>query len=79
MISSLIIRTRQGKAETVLSELQKIPKVTTYGIHRGNNIIMVAETHDVQQLEHLIDFIRENIENVLSVAPTYINFEEAAE
>ncbi len=76
LISSMIVKTRPGKAETVLTQLQKIPRVTTYGVHRGNNIIVVAEIHDIKQLENLTAFIMESIDDVLSVSPTYINFED---
>ena len=79
LISSMIVKTRPGKADAVLSMLGKIPRISTYGIHRGNNIIVVAETHDVKQLENLTGFILDSIEDVLGVFPTYLNFEEEAD
>ncbi|RMD94424.1 MAG: hypothetical protein D6814_14540 [Calditrichaeota bacterium] len=76
LISSMIVKTRPGKAGAVLPMLEKIPRVSTYGIHRGNNIIVVAESHDLKQLENLTAFILDTMEDVLGVFPTYLNFEE---
>lgn len=75
-ISSMIIKTRPGRAPAVLERLHYYPELTTYGIHRGNNLIVVAETVSIGQLERLTDEISRTIEDIWAITPTYLNFEE---
>ena len=47
-IASAIVKVEPERAEDVLELLARIPKVTTYGIHKQSNIIIVAEAHDIE-------------------------------
>ncbi len=77
MISSLIVRTLPEHAHTLSRMLEKIPNVSTYGVYKEENIIVVAETHDVPQLENLISYIANDFEHVLGVFTTYVNWDDA--
>jgi nitrate reductase NapAB chaperone NapD len=79
LIASMIVKVVPEKAEEVAQSLGRIPNVTTYGVHKENNIIVVAEAHDVEQLENLSKYLMMEYENVLGVFPTYLTSDEDEE
>jgi nitrate reductase NapAB chaperone NapD len=79
LIASSIVKVVPEKAEEVRELLNQIPKVTTYGIHKESNIIIVAEAHDVEQLESLNNYILEQFPDVLAVFPTYLTSDEESQ
>lgn len=79
LISSMIVRVVPDKAEEVLQQLDKIPNVETHGLHKEENIIVVAEGRDVRQIENLISYINREFPDVTGVYPTYLNWDENME
>lgn len=76
LIASSIVKVDPRKAQDALELLEQIPKVTTFGIHKENNIIVVLEAHDVKQLESLHGYILEQVPAALAVFPTYLTSDE---
>lgn len=76
LITSMIVRALPEKVHALSRLLDKIPNVSTHGVHKQEYIIVVAETRDVPQLENLISYIANEFDDVLEVFTTYANWEE---
>lgn len=76
LVASMIVKTDPGRAEEVSRQLGRIPNVTTYGVHREENIVLVAEAHDEAQLENLARYIMDTFEEAWGVFPTFIGTDE---
>lgn len=72
LVASMIVKITPEKAEEVAQQLERIPNVTTYGVHKQNNIIVVVEAHDEAQLENFSKYITEEFDGVLGVFPTFV-------
>jgi len=75
-IAGVIITTLQEEAENVLIKLKEFKKVSTYGIHQGNNIVAVFEGDTINELEDINIKITKEIKGVLGVFPAYVNYED---
>ena len=75
-IAGVVILTAKNKTEDVLIKLKKIDNVTTYGIHKDNNIIAVFEWETITDLENINDSVLEKTDGVVGVYPAYVNYEE---
>lgn len=76
LIASMIVKVDPAMADRVKSELDEISGVTTYGIHKENNIIAVAEVQEVDELERLSKMILADCEGVLAVLPTFLGSDQ---
>jgi nitrate reductase NapAB chaperone NapD len=76
LVASMIVKTDPGRAEEVSRQLGRIPNVTTYGVHREENIVLVAEAHDEAQLENLARYIMDTFEEAWGVFPTFVGTDE---
>ncbi len=76
LIASMIVKVVADEAEAVQAQLQRMPNVTTYGIHKEDNIILVTEARSVEELELLSKRLTHEIAGVLGVFPTYVTEEE---
>lgn len=77
-IAGVIILTVPDKANQVVEQLQGFENVTTYGIHKTNNVVAVLEGESPDELEKLTDQIKEQVEGVIGIYPAYVNFEDAS-
>ncbi len=75
-IAGVVILTVSEKTEDILLQLKKIEKVTTYGIHKDNNIIAVFEGETIADLEKINDIVLEKTDGVVGIYPAYVNYEE---
>ena len=75
-IAGVVILTASEKTEDVLIQLKKIDNVTTYGIHKDNNIIAVFEGDTISDLEKINDNVLEKTNGVVGIYPAYVNYEE---
>lgn len=76
LIASMIVKVIPEHAEEVAQQLERTPNITSYGVHKENNIIIVTEAHDVEQLENIARYILETYPDVLGVFPTFVGSEE---
>ena len=75
-IAGVVILTESDKTEDVLIQLKKIDNITTYGIHKDNNIIAVFDGESIADLENINDRVLENTDGVVGIYPAYVNYEE---
>lgn len=76
LVASMIVKAEPELAEEVARQLGRVPGVTTYGVHKEENIVVVAEAHDVEQLENLTRYILENFEGAWGVYPTFVGSDD---
>jgi nitrate reductase NapAB chaperone NapD len=76
LVASMIVKAEPEQAEEVCRQLGRVPGVTTYGVHKEVNIVVVAEAQDVEQLENLAKYIVENFEGAWGVYPTFIGSDD---
>lgn len=76
LIASMIVKVVPAEAQAVQAQLQRLPNVTTYGIHKEDNIILVTEARSVEALEQLSKHVTHEIAGVLGVFPTYVTEDE---
>jgi nitrate reductase NapAB chaperone NapD len=75
-IAGVVIITDKKKTAHVLNKLNSIENITTYGVHKDNNIIAVFEGETPTQLEKLNDEILNSVEGIYGIYPAYVNFED---
>ena len=75
IIASMIVKTMLGKAEEVMLKLSKLPNISTHGIYKEDNIIVVIEAEKEEELESFAKYISSEIDDVLGVYPTFISAE----
>ena len=75
-IAGLVIMTKPDKADEVLDELKQVSGITTYGIHKDNNIIAVLDTTSIEALKSTSLHILNDIPNVMGVYPSSVNYDD---
>ncbi len=78
-IAGVVILTRKEEASQVLNRLQNMENVTTYGVHKENNIIAVLEGRTPKELERINDKLVKEIPGILGIYPAYVNYEDLDE
>jgi nitrate reductase NapAB chaperone NapD len=73
-IAGLLVHTLQGEAEVVEQKIKKMNTMTSYGIHKDEFIVLVAEVHS-QKIETEVKKI-EGIDGVLTIYTTYVTVED---
>ena len=74
-IAGVILLIKPEKSDNILKKLKIIDGVTTYGVHKENNIVAVFETNTPRELENLSRRISDEIPGVLGIFPSYVNYE----
>lgn len=75
-IAGVVILTEKEKTNAVLEELNTTPNITTYGIHKENNIIAVFEAENSKDMEKISNHISKNISGIVGVYPSYVSYED---
>jgi len=75
-IAGVVIITDKQKTAHVLNKLNNIEKVTTYGVHKDNNIVAVFEGDSPSELEKMNAKIIKQIDGIHGIFPAYVNFED---
>ena len=76
-IAGFLVHTLTGKLSEVQAELDAMPRMTTYGAHDGQYIVLVAEAPS-GELEQLVERVNA-IEGVIAVYTTYVTVEDELE
>ncbi|MHC1737699.1 MAG: chaperone NapD [Ignavibacteriaceae bacterium] len=79
IIASMIIKTEPGKAEETVLQLKGIPNLTTHGVYKENNIIVVMEAEKEEELEHMSRYIMNEFDGIIGTFPTFIASEDDLE
>jgi nitrate reductase NapAB chaperone NapD len=72
LVASMVVKVEPEKAEDLARQFGRIPGVTTYGVHKEENVIVVAEAHDEAQLENLAKYLMRDFDGVWGVFPTFV-------
>ncbi len=73
-IAGLLVHTLQGKTEVTEQVIKKMDTMTSYGIHKDEFIVVVAEVHS-KDIENEVKKIEE-IDGVLTIYTTYVTLED---
>ncbi len=79
IIASMIVTTQTGMAEEVALQLKRIPNLTTHGVYKGDNIIVVMEAEKEEDLVNMSRYIMNEFEGILGTYPTFIANEDDLE
>lgn len=79
IIASMIVTTQTGMAEEVALQLKRIPNLTTHGVYKGDNIIVVMEAEKEEELVNMSRYIMNEFEGILGTYPTFIANEDDLE
>ncbi|HMN17375.1 MAG TPA: chaperone NapD [Ignavibacteriaceae bacterium] len=79
IIASMVVTTKTGMAEEVALQLKTIPNLTTYGIYKGDNIIVVMEAKKEEELLNMSRYIMNEFDGILGTFPTFVASEEEIE
>jgi len=75
-IAGVLVLTEPKLTKSALVDLNKMDKVTTYGIHKENYIIAVLEADAITELETITKSITTGVRGVIGVYPAYVNYED---
>lgn len=76
IIASMIVKTQKDKAEEIALQLKRIPSVSTHGIYKEDNIIVLMEAEKEEELEHLSRYIMNEFDGILGTYPTFVASED---
>lgn len=79
IIASMIVTTQTGMADEVALQLKRIPNLTTHGVYKGDNIIVVMEAEKEEELVNMSRYIMNEFEGILGTYPTFIANEDDLE
>ncbi|HSL90675.1 MAG TPA: chaperone NapD [Ignavibacteriaceae bacterium] len=79
IIASMIVTTQTGMAEEVALQLKRIPNLTTHGVYKGDNIIVVMEAEKEEEMVNMSRYIMNEFEGILGTYPTFIANEDDIE
>lgn len=72
LITSMIVKVTPSKAMEVSRLLGHIPQLAVYGVHKGENIIVVAETATANEVENLFHQITNRSADVLEICQSNV-------
>jgi nitrate reductase NapAB chaperone NapD len=76
IIASMIVKTKTGMAEEVELQLKRVPNLTTHGIYKDDNIIVVMEAEKEEELVDLSRYIMNENEGILGTYPAFISSDD---
>jgi nitrate reductase NapAB chaperone NapD len=79
IIASMIVKVLPENIDDVVLKLNNIPNVTTYGVHKEENIIILIEADSEDQLKDLARYINSEFDGILGTYPTFIGSDEDVE
>ncbi|HEY4756582.1 MAG TPA: chaperone NapD, partial [Ignavibacteriaceae bacterium] len=76
IIASMIVTTQKGMAEEVALQLKRVPNLTTHGVYKGDNIIVVMEAEKEEELVNMSRYLMNEFEGILGTYPTFMASED---
>lgn len=76
IIASMIVTTKTGMAEEVTLQLKRVPNLTTHGVYKGDNIIVVMEAEKEEELVNISHYIMNEFDGILGTYPTFMASED---
>ena len=72
----MIVTTQKGMAEEVALQLKRVPNLTTHGVYKGDNIIVVMEAEKEEELVNMSRYLMNEFEGILGTYPTFMASED---
>jgi nitrate reductase NapAB chaperone NapD len=72
LVASMVVKVDAAQAEELSRQFGRIPGLTTYGVHKDDNVVVVAEAQDEAQLENMARYILDHFEGAWGVFPTFV-------
>lgn len=72
----MIVTTQKGMAEEVALQLKRVPNLTTHGVYKGDNIIVVMEAEKEEELVNMSRYLMNEFEDILGTYPTFMASED---
>lgn len=72
LITSLIVKVTPSKAMEVSRLLGHIPQLAVYGVHKGENIIVVAEIATITEIKNIFSQIASRSTDILGISQSNI-------
>jgi nitrate reductase NapAB chaperone NapD len=79
LVASMVVKVDPEQAEELSRQFGRIPGLTTYGVHKEDNVVVVAEARDEAQLENMARYILDNFEGARGVFPTFVASDDSPE
>jgi nitrate reductase NapAB chaperone NapD len=76
IIASMIVKTEIEKVNDIVLQLNKLPNVTTHGIFKENNIIVLVEAESNDKLRDIGRYISSEFDGVFGTYPTFVSADE---
>lgn len=76
IIASMIVKTEIEKVNDIVLQLNKLPNVTTHGIFKENNIIVLVEAESNDKLKDIGRYISSEFDGVFGTYPTFVSADE---
>jgi len=72
IIASMIVKTEKEKAEDIALQLKRIPNLSTHGVYKEDNIIVVMEAEKEEELVNMSRYIMNEFDWILGIYPTFV-------
>jgi nitrate reductase NapAB chaperone NapD len=72
IIASMVVKAEKDKAENIALQLKRIPNISTHGIYKDENIIVVIEAEKEEELENLARYIMNEFDGIIGTFPTFM-------
>lgn len=79
LVASMVVKVDPAQADELSRQFGRIPGLTTYGVHKEENVVVVAEAHDEAQLENMARYILDTFEGAWGVFPTFVASDDSPE
>lgn len=76
IVASIIIKCDPEKVDEVALNVSKIPNVSTHGVHKGDNLIVLIEAESEEEIENFSRYIQSEYDGILGTYPSFISSED---
>ena len=76
IVASLIIKCDPEKIDEVTLNISKIPNVTTHGVYKEDNLIVLIEADTEEEIENFSRYIQSEFDGIMGTYPSFISSEE---
>ena len=76
IVASLIIKCDPDKIDEVTLNISKRPNVTTHGVYKEDNLIVLIEADTEEEIENFSRYIQSEFDGIIGTYPSFISSEE---
>ena len=79
IIASIIVKCDPEKIDEIALNISKIPNVSTHGVHKEDNLIVLIEAESEDELENFTRYIQSEYDGIMGTYPSFISSEDELE